>query len=234
MYPVQGLIGLGLGATKFGNPVLQQLGGQWSYYTGPYLTNKTLLTIGDWNTNLLMPNTTFNFYNIVNGFTNWSLPVTQFTYNNTLQVPLLNVTIAAQAKLDIQYVNFNYMQDSIVLPNKTFKNLTTLITNQVKNLICNSSMFGGACYLPGVCSDFINNFTPISVSFGDFIYTIPVKSLLQDDANSANCKVLIKQSGDNFATLGQPWFRTFYTAFDANTKQIGIGLPMGSFGVMTN
>ena len=176
--PVQGLLGLGLGAVKTGSSVLSQLGGQWSYYTGPYANNKTMLTIGDWNTNLLIPNTTFNFYNVVANYTNWSLPVTMFSTNNSLQLPLVNVTASAQAKLDIQYVLFNYMQDSIILPNKTFKNLTNMMANLAKQLLCNNTAFNGVCYIPGVCSDFVNSFTPFQISFGDFTYTIPVRSFL--------------------------------------------------------
>jgi len=107
-----------------------------------------------------------------------------------------------------------------------------MILKQTKNILCNNTAFNGACFLAGVCSDYVNLFTPFEISFGDFIYTIPVESFLVDDVNSVNCKIMVKSSTNNYATLGQPWFRTYYTGFDSVANQIGFGMAMGSQGSM--
>jgi hypothetical protein len=105
--------------------------------------------------------------------------------------------------------------DSITITNKTYTSVAAYFTASVgTSMVCNNASVVG-CYYNGLCSDIISKLGNLWFSFGDGVkYVVPPQSYLVEDAVALVCRVKIAKTTGNTITLGQPWFRTFYTAFD--------------------
>jgi hypothetical protein len=65
-------------------------------------------------------------------------------------------------------------------------------------------------------------------------FTIPIQDEAMDTSNAITCQIKIGKSTQNGkVTLGLPFMKAFYTAYNAGTSKIGIALSVGSQGSIT-
>jgi hypothetical protein len=119
--------------------------------------------------------------------------------------------------------------DTITVTNKTYTSVVAYFTSIGAGLVCNTTNVTG-CYYNGLCSDILSKFGNLWFSFGDVKYVVPPQSYLVEDTNALVCRVKIAKTTGNTIILGQPWFRTFYTAFDITNSQISFVPSVDSFG----
>lgn len=130
---------------------------------------------------------------------------------------------------EIQFVDVNFEQDSLIIPNKTYTALITALKT-IPGLVCTNATVNG-CYYNGLCNDIIAKFQSFSFSFLDGqMYTVPYQSFLVEDMNALVCRVKIARTYGNVMTLGTPWFKTFYTVYDMNYIMVNFGLGINAFG----
>ncbi|MFS8159891.1 MAG: pepsin-like aspartyl protease [Candidatus Roizmanbacteria bacterium] len=120
--------------------------------------------------------------------------------------------------------------DSITITTKTYTSVVSYFTSTGAGLICNSTTVTG-CYYNGLCSDIIGKLGNLWFSFTDGVkYVVPPQSYLAEDSNALVCRVKIAKTTGNTIVLGQPWFKTFYTAFDIANNQISFVPSVDTFG----
>lgn len=207
-----------MGTPKYGNTFLENLytlsGGafpqQWSVYMGDFISNKTSVYLGTYNSALLGSNLTW--YNVTPGYTTWTLNSTAFKFNNH---SFFNQSETA-------LVHFNVWSSVITLPTTTYAKVTANLTSLISGLVCNSSFTGG-CYYNGMCDTIETKLTGFKLMFsGNDTYNLNHRLLLNDNANLTCFVSVVKSTTNKYIDLGAPFFMGFYTVFNVLNKQIGI------------
>lgn len=150
-------MGLSPAAPFYGKSLLSVWGSQWSYYTGLYEDNLTQLIVGQFNSTFLNTGNTLKNYSLTSS-SSWSIAISQLSYNST---NYMKNTSSSNSTNEIQYAKFDFTNDTLIIPNNTYKNLTSIFQSKVKGLICNSTSTT-QCYYNGICSDISSSFSPLS------------------------------------------------------------------------
>jgi len=164
----------------------------------------------------------------VNNTIQYLVAIDGFMYGNT---SFINTTLAHSNvnTNEIQSVDMNFEQDALIIPNKTYTALITILKT-IPGLVCTNASVAG-CYYNGLCNDIIPKFQSFMFSFNDGqMYTLPYQSFLVEDANALVCRVKIARGFGNVMSLGTPWFKTFYTVYDMNYLMMNFGLGINAFG----
>ena len=83
---------------------------------------------------------------------------------------------------------------------------------------------------PKIPCEFVSQYPPFVITSSNGVQiTIPPEALTQAHSSGV-CIIYIKKKriNQNNLTIGEPWFRSFVTAFDAREKEISVCEPIGS------
>lgn len=226
---INGTVGLGLGQPMYGASFTTQLAAQvgspvsnvWSFSAGPYVKNVSTLFVGGINNNIVKVNSTWAWFNTTGN--SWTINQADVRLNGS---SIFNATETAKAY-------FNFQVDNILLPNATYAKVVANMTKALPTLNC-SGPAGSSCVVNDVCGNVAPKLLPIQFSFdGVNYYSLPITVEAVDQQNAITCQVKIgRQSKGNFVTLGLPFMKAFYTAYDMTQAKVGITIPMGSLGTV--
>jgi len=166
-----------------------------------------------------------NAYDLNTSFSGYQTNLTNATFYN---FSLSN----AQNQLKAAIFNFEY--NTLSLPAINYDILIGFFNKTMKNIFTCSATNG--CLYNGLCSDIIPQFPPqfqFNFTFSDdLVYVVPYQSFLVEDAELAVCRLMVSKGANNDRSIvmGTPWFRSFYTLFDANNMQVSFALNAGGFG----
>jgi len=222
--PYSGTLGLGMGTPKvgasfFNNTRLQ--GPQWSYLAGPFWSTNTLI-IGGYNSSLMAQGTGnlpgWHPNDVVNS--TWMLPLS--TLNTTLHVKYMSFVQPSDkifAVMDVQ-------SDVIGLPATIYTNFTSQLVKFFNgSLACPAT--APFCSFNDTCANFVGKLDYFRFCFGGrHSFGIPISSLLMDDVNWT-CRLKVSKTTTANASIGNPFFRFFYTAFDVVQKKISFAPAVG-------
>lgn len=200
----------------------------WTYYASPFSLVDSVITIGSADKAFIKSNKTFGGYSIASN-SSYTVSLDGFGASNYTWV---NYTIAHSANNtnEAQYALLSPESDSIIVTNKTYASVISYFSST--GFTCNNTANATGCYYNGICSDVVSKLSNIWFSFGgDGVkYVIPPQSYLLEDASALVCRVKVGRTTGNTITLGQPWFKTFYTGFDLVNNQISFVPGVDSFG----
>ena len=97
----------------------------WSFSTGGFWTNSSIIQIGGYNTQIVKAGTNVNYFN-VNDATRWIIALSSFTFNG--------VSLGKQGQTD--NVRFNILSDSIALPQAVYTQVIAQLQAAVPGFKC--------------------------------------------------------------------------------------------------
>lgn len=153
---------------------------------------------------------------------NWTISMSDLKF--------AGVSIFNSSETSKAYFNFN--SDSILLPPTTYNKTVTALLKAIPGLVCSNT---SNCVYNDVCSSISSKVPVMSFNFdGSTTFSIPVQTEVMDNQNQATCVFGIgRQTRGNFVTLGMPFMKAFYTAYNIDTAKVGVALSVGSFGSIT-
>jgi hypothetical protein len=182
------------------------------------------LWVGGYGSSLLASNTTFRWFNVTPGQSQWTVNTTGLffdTYNHT------NFTETA-------YAHFNIFSDTIGLPVNAYNRITANLTSQVSGLICNSSF--AQCLYKDLCSSIASKVGTLKIALNheNATYNIAPKLLLKDNDNFT-CSIQISKNAATarYIDLGAPFHKGFLSIFDVSNSSVGVGLPVGTLSYIS-
>ena len=123
----------------------------------------------------------------------------------------------------------------IYLSRTDFLNFRTQVLNAGPNskaaITCrNFTLFYNYCWSNEPCSNFSSELSELTFRLSNMSYSIPPAGYLLDNYGPHACAIAVSYISDtyNMYILGDPFIRSFYTAFDYETNQVMLAVNVNA------